>query len=50
MLEAEGLAAFTTSYDGLLALLHARAAEVTAAGGASHIGVGTMDLTGRTRS
>jgi transaldolase len=50
VLEAEGVAAFATSYDGLLALLKARAAEVTAAGGASHIGVGTMDLTGRTRS
>ena len=50
VLEAEGVAAFADSYDGLLALLKARAAEVTAAGGASHIGVGTMDLTGRTRS
>jgi transaldolase len=50
VLETEGVAAFADSYDGLLSLLQARAAEVTAAEGASHIGVGTMDLTGRTRS
>jgi transaldolase len=31
VLEAEGVAAFATSYDGLLSLLQARAAEVTAA-------------------
>jgi transaldolase len=31
VLEAEGLAAFAASYDGLLSLLRARAAEVTAA-------------------
>jgi transaldolase len=50
VLEAEGVAAFAKSYDGLLSLLQAKTAEANAAGGESHIGVGTMELTGRTRS
>jgi transaldolase len=50
VLEAEGVDAFAKSYDGLLSLLQARAAEANAARGESHIGMGTMDLTGRTRS